>query len=568
MKEWLQKLQPTRFEDLIAMNALYRPGPMDYIPDFVARKHGLKKITYDLPQMEDILADTYGVTVYQEQVMQLSQKLAGFTKGQADKLRKAMGKKKIKEMEELYVKFMEGGIQNGHPEDKLKKIWQDWRAFAEYAFNKSHATCYAWVSYQTAWLKCHYPAEFQAANLSCNLSDIEEITKIMDDCRKSRVTVLIPDVNESFTEFTVNKDGNIRFGLGGIKGVGPNVIETVISERTAHGPYKDIFDFLERLPVTVVNRKVFECLAYSGAFDSLPDIKRAFFDWKEPGKEDSFIDQLLRYAYKFQNDTLSQSSNLFGGMEELKPVRPDYPPVTEYDEMELLHKEKELVGMFISSHPLNKFKLEIDEFTNATVAQLNDISTKLFDKAYQDKVFYIAGMVTATESGYTKANKPWSKFTLEDFTGKITFPLFGKDHESFMQYTALHKQLLLKCATVKRYRCKDDDPKKEDEYTIKIQGIKLLSNVNEDLFTELHIEFPLDRVNAAFSKKLLSVLKHHKGDVRVYFGIHYRYRDTKDVLTMFSKKYLVRPSYALFDDLDALGIPHRLLKQDSSKWFQ
>ena len=569
MKEWLQKLQPTRFEDLIAMNALYRPGPMDYIPDFVDRKHGLKKITYDLPEMEEILSDTYGVTVYQEQVMQLSQKLAGFTKGQADKLRKAMGKKKIKEMEELYVKFMEGGLKNGHPEDKLKKIWQDWRAFAEYAFNKSHATCYAWVSYQTAYLKCHYPAEFLAANLSCNLSDIEEITKIMDDCRKSHVAVLIPDVNESATEFTVNKDGNIRFGMGGIKGVGPNVIEAVIQERRKNGPYKDLFDFVERVPVTVVNRKVFECLAFSGAFDSLPGITRAVFTWKEPGKEDSFIDQMLRYAYKFQNDTLSQGANLFGGMEELKPVRPEIPSVPEYDEMELLRQEKELVGMYISAHPLDKFRLEIDEFTNADIARVNEAESRMaVDKSYRDKVFFVAGIVTATEGGISKTNKPWSSFTIEDFSGQHTFRLFGKDHENFMKYTTLHNQLFIKCATVKRFRGKNADPNEEEEYTLRLQSMTLLGNTRDEFITEMHIGFPMDRCDAGFRKKLLAVLKRHKGDTRLYFDIRYRFNETEDLVTMFSKKYLVKPSYALYDELDALAVSHRIVKKDSTKWFQ
>ena len=569
IKEWLQKLHPSRFEDLIAMNALYRPGPMDYIPDFVDRKNGVKPITYDLPEMEEYLSETYGVTVYQEQVMQLSQKLAGFTKGQADKLRKAMGKKQIKVMEELYVKFMEGGLKNGLPEEKLKKIWQDWRAFAEYAFNKSHATCYAWVSYQTAYLKCHYPAEFLAANLSCNLSDIEEITKIMDDCRRWRIQVLGPDVNESSTEFTVNQAGNIRFGMGGIKGVGPNVIDTVISERKAHGPYRDIFDFVERVPLTVVNRKVFECLAFSGAFDSLPGITRAVFTWKEPGKEDTFIDQLLRYAYKFQNDTLSQGANLFGGMEELKPVRPEIPTVTEYDEIELLRQEKELVGMYISAHPLDKFKLEIKEFTNADIARVNEAESRMaVDKAYRDKVFYIAGIVTATEAGMSKTNKPWSKFTMEDYSGQITFRLYGKDHENFMKYTTLHNQLFVKCATVKRYRGKDADPKEEDEYSLRLQGIKLLGNTSEEFFTELHVGFPINRVDAAFRKRLLAILKRHKGDIRLYFDIHYRFGGSEDVLTMFSKKYLVKPSDALFDELDALGIPYRLYKKDTTKWFQ
>ena len=569
MKEWLQKLHPSRFEDLIAMNALYRPGPMDYIPDFVDRKQGRKPITYDLPEMEEVLKETYGVTVYQEQVMLLSQKLAGFTKGEADMLRKAMGKKQIKVMEELNVKFMEGGLKNGHPEEILKKIWQDWRAFAEYAFNKSHATCYAWVSYQTAYLKCHYPAEFQAANLSCNLDNIEEITNIMDDCRKNRVTVLGPDINESFTEFTVNRDGNIRFGMGGIKGVGSNVINAVISDRKAHGPYKDIFDFIERVPLTVLNRKVFECLAFSGAFDSLPGISRAVFTWREAGREETFIDQLLRYAYKFQNDSLSQSANLFGGVEELRPVRPDIPTVTDFDEIELLRQEKELVGMYISAHPLDRFKLEIREFTNTDIAKINEIERRLSDEtAYRDKVFFIAGIVTATEGGMSKTNQPWSKFTIEDYSGQHTFRLYGKDHENFMKYTTLHSQLFIKCATTRRFRKKDAQGQEEDEYQLRLQNITLLGNIRDEYITEMHVGFPLGRSDETFRKRLLSVLKKHRGATRLYIDLSYDYKGTEDLLTVFSKKYTVKPSYELYAELDALAVPHRILKKDSTKWFQ
>ncbi|MCR5710607.1 MAG: DNA polymerase III subunit alpha, partial [Bacteroidales bacterium] len=426
MKEWLQKLHPERFEDLIAMNALYRPGPMDYIPDFVDRKQGLKPITYDTPEMEEYLQDTYGITVYQEQVMLLSQKLAGFTKGQADKLRKAMGKKKIKDMEELYVKFMEGGRAHGHGEELLNKIWQDWRAFAEYAFNKSHATCYAWVSYQTAYLKAHYPAEFFAANMSCNLENSEEIAKIMDDSRHWKIQVLGPDVNESSTEFTVNKEGNIRFGMGGIKGVGTSVVDAIIAERRRGGPFTGIYDFVERMPLGSINRKVLECLVYSGAFDSFPELTRPqYFAPTGSGKDDTCLDALLRYASKYQNDTMTATMSLFGDMAELKPVRPPVPPPVDYNEMEFLKKEKECVGMYLSAHPLDRFKLEIDTFANIDIARLDEIDRTLqTDRQVQDKEFLVAGLVSECEIRYTKSgNKPYCRFTLEDFTGSHQFTL-------------------------------------------------------------------------------------------------------------------------------------------------
>ena len=556
MKEWLQKLHPERFEDLIAMNALYRPGPMDYIPDFVDRKQGLKPITYDLPEMEEFLQDTYGVTVYQEQVMLLSQKLAGFTKGQADKLRKAMGKKKIKEMEELNVKFMEGGLKNGHPEEMLKKIWQDWRAFAEYAFNKSHATCYAWVSFQTAYLKAHYPAEFFAANLSCNLNDMEEITKIMDDCRRWQIQVLGPDINESATEFTVNKKGHIRFGMGGIKGVGSNVIDAVIAERQKGGPFTSIFDFLERMPVGFINRKVLECLIYAGAFDGFKEISRSQYFF-ETGKDENYIDALLRYASKFQNDTMSAGMSLFGDMAELKPVRPGIPPQTEYNEMELLKKEKECVGMYLSAHPLDRFKYEIEQFTTVDIARLDEIDrTMQTDKSVQNKEYYVAGLVSEVDVRYTKnGNKPWCRFTLEDYSGSHTFSLFSKDYETFMKYMRPHEALLLKCSVKQRYR-KRDDAEGEDTYELRILSMALLSNTKDEYVKELHIELPLEASTPELRSALMKEFKRHKGTARLYVDLTFRHDGIDDRLSLFSKKFTLSPGYELFDFLEKKNIRH------------
>jgi len=560
MKEWLQKLQPERFEDLIAMNALYRPGPMDYIPDFVDRKQGLKPITYDTPEMEEYLKDTYGITVYQEQVMLLSQKLAGFTKGQADKLRKAMGKKKIKDMEELYVKFMEGGRAQGHDDALLNKIWQDWRAFAEYAFNKSHATCYAWVSYQTAYLKAHYPAEFFAANMSCNLNDMEEITKIMDDSRRWRIQVLGPDVNESSTEFTVNKAGNIRFGMGGIKGVGANVINAVIAERERGGSFTSIFDFLERIPQGVINRKVMECLIYSGAFDSFPEITRPQYFF-EIGKDETYIDALLRYASKYQNDTISSGGSLFGDVEELKPVRPIIPPaLPDYNELEFLKKEKECVGMYLSAHPLDRFKLEIDTFATVNIARIDEIErTMQTDKSVQNKEFYVAGLVTECDIRYTKTgNKPWCRFTLEDYTGSHTFSLFSKDYETFMKYTQVHTPLLVKCAVRQRFR-KRDDAAQEDNYELRIVGMVLLSNTKDDFIKELHVAMPLSAATPELRSALVKELKHHKGKARFFVDLSFEHDGIDDQLSLISRKFSVAPSYELFDFLEKKNLRHKLV---------
>ena len=560
MKEWLQKLQPERFEDLIAMNALYRPGPMDYIPDFVDRKQGLKPITYDTPEMEEYLKDTYGITVYQEQVMLLSQKLAGFSKGQADKLRKAMGKKKIKDMEELYVKFMEGGKAHGHSEELLNKIWQDWRAFAEYAFNKSHATCYAWVSYQTAWLKAHYPAEFFAANMSCNLNDMEEITKIMDDCRRWQIQVLGPDINESATEFTVNKAGNIRFGMGGIKGVGANVINAVIAERQKGGPFKDIFDFVERMPLGVINRKVVECLVYAGAFDGFKEMTRAQYFF-ETGKDENYLDVLLRYASKFQSDTIS-TGGLFGDMDEIKPVRPAIPPKVETNEMELLKKEKECVGMYLSAHPLDRFRFEIDQFATVDIARLDEIDRTLqTDKSVQNKEYYVAGLVSECDVRYTKSgNKPWCRFTLEDYTGSHTFSLFSKDYETFMKYMQVHTALLIKCCTRQRFR-KRDESASEDNYELRILSMTLLSNTKDAFIKELHVEFPLNAYTPELHNALLKECKHHKGKARLFLDVLFQHDGIDDRLSLFSKKFTVAPGYELFNFLEKKNLRHHMVSK-------
>jgi len=562
MRECLQKLRPGRFEDLIAMNALYRPGPMDYIPDFIDRKLGVKPITYDLPEMAEYLEDTYGVTVYQEQVMLLSQKLAGFTKGEADKLRKAMGKKQIAVLESLNGKFMEGGIKKGHPAEVLEKIWKDWRAFAEYAFNKSHATCYAWISYQTAYLKSHYPAEFFAANMSCNLNNMDEISKIMDDCRKWKIQVLGPDINESQTVFTVNHAGHVRFGMAGIKGVGANVIDAIITERSRNGAFADIFDFVERMKGGIINRKTMECLVYSGAFDGFQGINRYQF-FKEAGTEGEYIDALIRYASKYQNDSMSAGSNLFGDVVELKPVRPVIPPDGDHNELQFLKKEKELVGMYLSAHPLDKFKFEIDEFANTSLAQLQEAEGRLNnDKSLQDKSFIVAGLVTGCDVRYTKSeNKPWCRFVVEDYSGSYQFTLFSKEYELFMKYTIENTPILLKCISKKRYQGKDADPSKPAEYQLKIVGITLLSNTKESFVNEVHIVLPIEKSTPELRKDLVKQLKHYKGSARLYVDVMFTHEGQHDTVSMFSKEIKIAPSYDLFDYLDSKGLRHYIKKE-------
>ncbi|MFA6704414.1 MAG: DNA polymerase III subunit alpha, partial [Bacteroidales bacterium] len=424
MQKWLRELKPNRFEDLIAMNALYRPGPMQYIPDFVNRKNGRTKIVYEMPEMEDILSDTYGVTVYQEQVMLLSQRIASFSRGQADGLRKAMGKKKIDKMMEMEELFMKGGIANGYKEEQLKKIWNDWKEFAKYAFNKSHSTCYAWIAYQTAWLKAHYPAEFMAANMSKNLGDIAEISKLMDECKRMKIKVLGPDVNESGVDFTVTGDNEIRFGLAAIKGVGGAASEVIIN----NAPYKSIFDFAEKAGNGNINRKTIESLAYAGAFDSsFPEIRRDQY-FSENSKGEIFLDALVRYS-QIVNKKEDNGGSLFGETDTgFEAQTPEIPAAKEdINNLEFLEKEKEMVGMYISSHPLDMYKFEIDNFTSYNLVQASALVQQVKNNpALADRDFYVGGIVSSlTKKVSQKSGKPFASMTLEDYAGIMQFSVFG-----------------------------------------------------------------------------------------------------------------------------------------------
>ena len=558
MKEWLIKLQPTRFEDLIAMNALYRPGPMDYIPDFVERKQGRQPILYDLPEMEDILQDTYGITVYQEQVMLLSRKLANFTRGQADTLRKAMGKKIIDLLNSLKDLFLEGGQKNGHPKETLEKIWADWEKFAAYAFNKSHATCYAWVSYQTGWLKAHYPAEFQAANLTKNLSNMDEIKKIMDDCKKNGIKVLNPDINESDARFTVNKQGEIRFGMGGIKGFGDNIVRAILAEREENGLFADIYDFVERMS-GVVNRKAFESLLHAGAFDSFGICRKQFM---LPGKNgDMFIDTLLRYGELYRKDTMESSVSLFGEVEEMKPERPEIPAMTvEEDILEKLQYEKELVGMYLSSHPLDRYQFELENFATCQLGEINTLVSECEMKKTKMKVS-VAGFVTKTEHINSQNSRPWSKTVIEDFGGSYELKLYGKDHEAYMSYLVQNNTLFIEGEIDEKYYVKPEDRAqgKTAPYGLKVKKIMLLGNVTDTYIKGFAINITTPMLTPQFRDALVGLIKKNKGSVPLSMFLYDP--ENKWNIEFLSRKFRVAVTAGFIEELENLHVRYTVLKK-------
>ena len=552
MKKYLQQLRPERFEDLIAMNALYRPGPMDYIPDFVARKQGEQTIEYDLPEMEDYLKDTYGVTVYQEQVMLLSQRLAGFTKGEADKLRKAMGKKQIDILNSLKDKFMTGGMANGHPEKTLDKIWKDWEKFAQYAFNKSHSTCYAWISYQTGWLKCHYTAEFFASCLSC-ARNMDEIKKIIDDCKSHRIKVLNPDVNESSADFSVNSEGNIRYALSAMKGFGSNIVDAIIEERRKNGLFADVFDFVERMG-SAVNRKALETLVYAGAFDSF-NVSRSRYFASRVKDGAVFLDELARYGELFQNNNIDSSTSLFGEMEELKPTRPEFPPeVLKDDSLFLLQQEKEYVGRYLSSHPLDRYEFEFKTFITHELADLPAAIADAESKKKAPEKVTFAGIVTDVQSSINKTGKPYARAKIEDYSGSYEIGLFGKDYETFLPYMKPHEALFVEGEIKERFFLRPEEKAagKTVPYTLRLLGIQLLGNVAESKLSGFSIELSTSMLSPEFRASLVTVLKRHKG--KMALNIFLRDEKTGYRIRFFSKGFQVSVTTALIDDLKAIGI--------------
>jgi DNA polymerase-3 subunit alpha len=538
MKRYMRELKPNRFEDLIAMNALYRPGPMEYIPKFIKRKHGKEEIKYDLPVMEKFLKDTYGITVYQEQVMLLSQEMAGFSGGEADSLRKAMGKKKRKMMDELKEKFVEGCTKNGIPIKIAEKTWTDWEAFAQYAFNKSHSTCYANVSYQTAYLKAHYPAEFMAAVLSRNFSDIKKITHFMNECRRMGLSVLGPDVNESRIKFTVNTEGNIRFGLGAIKGLGESAASRIIQEREKNGPFADVFAFVERVDLQVINKKSLEALAGSGAFDSLGNIKRGQY-FAQDDKEISFIEQLIRYGNKIQIEKQTSQQSLFEKENTLQVTKPRITTEEDWPKLAMLDKEKELIGIYLSAHPLDTYKLEIEHFCTHSLSDLDNLAI------LDGQEVMITGLVKSHKQAYTKNNKPYGTFIIEDFTESFRLVLFNKDYISFQNFFTPGYALLIRALVQPRpYNNGTFD------YELKIREVKMLADVREDMISSLILTMPLTSLSDELIDEIEKYSDQEKGSARLKFMVH----DHEDniYIEMFSRTKRVQISDQLISYLEAL----------------
>jgi len=534
MKRYLKELKPNRLEDLIAMNALYRPGPMEYIPRFIKRKHGLEKIDYPIAVMEKYLDDTYGITVYQEQVMLLSQELAGFTKGEADSLRKAMGKKKRSIMDEMKVKFMEGCAKKGYDEAIVNKIWSDWEAFAQYAFNKSHSTCYALVAYQTGYLKANFPAEYMAAVLSRNISDIKKITIFMDETRRMGMDVLGPDVNESNLMFTVNKDGNIRFGLGAIKGVGESAVLQLIDEREKNGIYKNIYELAERVNLNALNKKNLEAMAVAGAFDCFADISRAqYFSLDTRGS--SYIESLIRYGNNAKTIKSSNQQSLFGESGGFDMVKPEPSACPEWPKLEKLNREKEVIGIYLSSHPLDDFKLEITTFTTATLADLQNL------RDYLDRDVTVAGMVTDTRNGISKNGKPYGSFTIQDYTDSFRLMLFDKDFIDNSKFFTIGYYLLVKGRVQKR-------PYREDEIEFKVKTINLLSSVKDDLVKSVTLKINPENVSSEMIHELKELVLANKGNTELKFL--FIDSDDRISLPMFSRSIRVRLNNELISFLD------------------
>ena len=544
MRKYMKELKPTVMGDLIAMNALYRPGPMDYIPQFIRRKHGLEPVTYDIPVMEKYLKDTYGVTVYQEQVMLLSRLLANFTRGESDQLRKAMGKKIMKMLEELKPKFINGGKSNGHDEKTLEKIWADWEKFASYAFNKSHAACYSWVAYQTAYLKAHYPAEFMAANLTVAKDDIKDVTKFMDECKAMKISVLAPDVNESEMNFTVNSKGDIRFGLGGVKGVGEGAVEAIIQEREQNGKYKDLFDFLERVNLQSCNRKTVESLALAGAFDCFEGFYREQL-FNTNAKGENTLEMVMRYGNRFQQDQQERSATLFDGFDcgGLDVQRPELPVVPRWSAIERLNKEKELIGIFLSAHPLDEWEFDVKELCNTTAETMNQfeawaspaarnaaapkeeenneeseekeqITPNQWIEQHAGQPLHLGGIIVAAEDRVSQKGNPWGKYTIEDYTGSYQFSAFGEAYQRFAallkpnMYVYLTGVIQQRGASMKWFKPK---PTEEAEYEFSLQQVQMIKDAQKDL-RSITLQIPIDNVQPDLIDELTDITQQFAGE--------------------------------------------------------
>ena len=504
MQKYLRELQPSTFEDLIAMNALYRPGPMDYIPDFIARKHGRQPIVYDIPCMEKYLKDTYGITVYQEQVMLLSRLLADFTRGESDALRKAMGKKLRDKLDQMKPKFISGGQKNGHDPKVLEKIWADWEKFASYAFNKSHATCYSWVAYQTAYLKANYPSEYMAAVMSRSLSNITDITKLMDECKAMGIQVLGPDVNESNFKFTANKDGNIRFGLGAVKGVGEAAVQSILEERK-NGPFTSIFDFVQRVNLNACNRKNMECLVWSGGFDSFTELQREQY-FALSAKGETFLESLMRYGIRFQVDKAKATNSLFGGENVVDIATPEILPAERLSDLDRLNRERELVGIYLSAHPLDEYAVVLEYVCNTKMKELENLP------ALQGREMTMGGMVTELRTGFSKKGNPYGIARIEDYSGSHELPFWGSDWTEYQGYLQVGMFLYLQA----RCQPRQWNP---DQLELKVTKIDLLPDVKEQLFDKITILLSINDLDSMFVSDLSALVKDNPGRVELNFKV-------------------------------------------------
>jgi len=541
MRKHLKALKPTEFADLIAMNALYRPGPMEYIPTFIMRKHGEEEIVYDLPEMEEYLKETYGVTVYQEQVMLLSQKIAGFTKGEADMLRKAMGKKILALLQELKPKFIAGGEKNGHPKEILEKIWKDWEAFAAYAFNKSHSTCYAYVAYQTAYLKAHYPAEYMAAVLSNNMKDIKQVAFFMEECKRMGVDVLSPDVNESYYKFAVNKEGKIRFGMGAIKGVGINAVKAIVNERKKEGHYKSIFDLAKRVDLRAASKKAFDGLVLAGGFDSFYNTHRAqYFATDERGL--TFIEKAIRYGNKYQENKNSAQVSLFGESSEVQFDEPLIPACEEWNVMESLGKEKEVIGIYISGHPLDNFKTELKYFCNASLNCFEKIENFL------NRELTFGGILANVENRISKNGKGWASFNLEDYSGAHEFRIFGEEYLKFKHFLVPNSFLQIKILVKPGWR--------EGDIRIQFNNFLMLQDVLEKSTKKISLQLNIKDVNEEKITLIHDLLKMFKGTQTLNFVIY----DMKEKLklNMPSRSVKVKVTQELLNELENQQLKYQL----------
>lgn len=539
MQKHLKDLKPTVFDDLIAMNALYRPGPMEYIPSFIRRKHGDEDIVYDVPAMEDNLKETYGITVYQEQVMLLSQKLAGFTKGEADVLRKAMGKKIFALLEKLKPKFLDGGEANGHPRDILEKIWKDWEAFASYAFNKSHSTCYAWIAYQTAYLKAHYPAEYMAAVLSNNMNDIKSVTFFMEECKRMKLNVLGPDVNESYYKFSVNQDYAVRFGMGAIKGVGHGAVKTIISHRKESSNYKSIFDLAKRIDLRAANKKAFENLALAGGFDCFKDTHRAQY-FHDDGDGITFLEKAIKYGNKHQDNENSAQVSLFGDSSDVQIAEPQVPPCEEWGTMEKLAREKEVVGIYISGHPLDDFKTEMRTFCNASLPLFRSLEN------YVNRELTFGGVVTDIQHRVSKQGKGWALFTIEDYTDSFEFRIFGEEYLKFRHFLMKNNFVYVKAFIKEGWTNRDTGVKGEPR--IQFNSFQLLHDVMETYAKKLSIQLNIKDLQKERIVGLQDLLKMHKGNHALHFMVYDNEDEIK--LQMSSRKQKVKISQELLNELE------------------